>query len=199
MRTLTSVSLLCWLLAWQDLALAQDSARDESGALKMSEAPAQALTDCPRRSWKHSRQKTGRPCVGLNGTVVSLPQCEQTVRVSARGKLPFGWVAPNTAKRFVLQALHRLGGFLNCLSWKNDCSPAVNKKSAPQSMHCNCLSRNSIEEMLPSFHSPAISVCSEEVGHAARTEAQELGSSPSIVLKTTLDSAHHTSEVWTQR
>ena len=50
--------------------------------------------------------------------------------------------------------------------------------------------------MLPSFHSPAISVCSEEVGLAARTEAQELSSSPSIVLKTTLDSAHHASEAW---
>jgi hypothetical protein len=137
--------------------------------------------------------------VGLNGTVVSLPQCEHTVRVSALAKLPFGGAAPKTASRFVLQILHRLGGFLNCLSWKNDCSPAVNVKSAPQSIHCNCLSRNSIEEMLPSFHSPAISVCSEEVGLAARTEAQELGSSPSIVLKTTLDSAHHASEAWIQR
>ena len=118
--------------------------------------------------------------MGLNGTVVSLPQCEHTVLVSALATLPFGGAAPNTASRFVLQVLHRLGGFLNCLSWKNDCSPAVNVKSAPQSMHCNCLSRNSIEEMLPSFHSPDISVCSEEGGPAARTEAQELTSSPRL-------------------
>ena len=37
-----------------------------------------------RRCWKHSRQKTGRPCVGRNGTVVSLPHCEQVVLVSER-------------------------------------------------------------------------------------------------------------------
>src|SRR6266568_567340 len=29
------------------------------------------------RCWKHSRQKTGRPCVGRKGTVVSFPHCEQ--------------------------------------------------------------------------------------------------------------------------
>ena len=36
-------------------------------------------------TWKHSRQNTGRPWVGLNGTVVSFPQFEQTVRVSTFG------------------------------------------------------------------------------------------------------------------
>ena len=41
-----------------------------------------------RRCWKHSRQYTGRPCVGLNGTVVSFPHCEQTVLVSTRCTLP---------------------------------------------------------------------------------------------------------------
>ena len=35
--------------------------------------------------WKHSRQNTGRPCVGLKGTVVSFPHCEQTVLVSTLG------------------------------------------------------------------------------------------------------------------
>jgi hypothetical protein len=35
-----------------------------------------------RLPWKHSRHNTGRPWVGLNGTVVSLPQLEQVVRVS---------------------------------------------------------------------------------------------------------------------
>jgi len=34
------------------------------------------------RAWKHSRQNTGRPCVGRNGTVVSLPHPEQTAWVS---------------------------------------------------------------------------------------------------------------------
>src|ERR1700741_4378716 len=34
------------------------------------------------RCWKHSRQKTGRPCVGRKGTVVSFPHCEQFVFVS---------------------------------------------------------------------------------------------------------------------
>src|SRR6266702_7798953 len=36
------------------------------------------------RCWKHSRQKTGRPCVGRKGTVVSFPHCEQFVFVSER-------------------------------------------------------------------------------------------------------------------
>lgn len=36
------------------------------------------------RCWKHSRQKTGRPCVGRKGTVVSFPHCEQLVFVSER-------------------------------------------------------------------------------------------------------------------
>src|SRR5260370_28198176 len=36
------------------------------------------------RCWKHSRQYTGRPCVGLNGTVVSRWQPEQTALVSTR-------------------------------------------------------------------------------------------------------------------
>jgi hypothetical protein len=100
---------------------------------------------------KHSRQKTGRFWEGLKGTVVSLPHCEHTVRVSARAKFAAdGGAAPKTAIRLALQLLQRFGGFLNCLSWKNDCSPDVNKKSAPQSTHFSTLSRNSIEEMLPS-------------------------------------------------
>jgi len=31
------------------------------------------------RDWKHSLQNTGRPCVGLQGTVVSFPQAEHVV------------------------------------------------------------------------------------------------------------------------
>src|SRR2546429_2804474 len=89
-----------------------------------------------RFCWKHSRQKTGLPCVGLKGTVVSLPHCEQTVLVSTLvWEWPWGGAAPNTATRFDLQALHRFGSFLNCLSRKKSCSPAVKTKSAPQSIH----------------------------------------------------------------
>ncbi|HUP04699.1 MAG TPA: hypothetical protein VMU19_11960 [Bryobacteraceae bacterium] len=36
----------------------------------------------PLRLRKHSRQNTGLPCVGLNGTVVSRPHCEHMVVVS---------------------------------------------------------------------------------------------------------------------
>ncbi len=99
-----------------------------------------------RLCWKHSRHSTGRPCVGLNGTVVSLPHCEHTARVSVLEKpVCPGLADPRTATRFALQVLHRLGSFLNCLSWKNNCSPEVKTKSVPQSTHFNILSWNSIE------------------------------------------------------
>ena len=79
-------------------------------------AGGQAVATC-RLPWKHSRQNTGRPCVGRNGTVVSLPHCEQVVRVSTLAGLgPDDGAAPNTDTRFILQALQRLGSFLNCLS-----------------------------------------------------------------------------------
>src|SRR5215468_10483385 len=90
-----------------------------------------------RRCWKHSRQKTGRPWVGRKGTVVSLPHCEQLVLVSVR----IGPDEPPTASaRLALQALQRLGSFLNPLSAKNICSPAVNTNSAPHSEHFSTLS-----------------------------------------------------------
>ena len=44
---------------------------------KLDQAEAAVLRD-----WKHSRQKTGRPCVGRNGTVVCFPQPEQVAWVS---------------------------------------------------------------------------------------------------------------------
>ena len=51
---------------------------------------------------KHSLQKTGRPWVGLNGTVVSLPQFEQLVIVSTRSRAT---IAPaGRLARFALQA-----------------------------------------------------------------------------------------------
>jgi hypothetical protein len=66
------------------------------------------------------------------------------VRVSARTEDP-------PAARFALHSLHRLGSFLNCLSWKKSCSPAVKTKSFPQSTHFRILSTNSI----PAFPSRA--------------------------------------------
>lgn len=88
--------------------------------------------------------------MGLKGTVVCLPQCEHTVRVSVLEKVEAEeGVAPRTDTRFILQALHLLGAFLNCLSRKNSCSPAVKRKSMPQSMHVNVLSWNSIEKKAP--------------------------------------------------
>src|SRR6202034_3283239 len=92
--------------------------------------------------WKHSRQYTGRPCVGLNGTVVSFPHCEHPVLVSTRCPLPEPAVVP--AERLALQALHRLGSFLKPLSAKNICSPAVKTNSAPHSAHFSTLSWYSI-------------------------------------------------------
>src|SRR5258706_14511084 len=98
-----------------------------------------------RRCWKHSRQKTGRPCVGRKGTVVSFPHWEQLVFVSARiGEAPPP--LPPSA-RLALQALQRLGSFLKPLSAKNICSPAVKTNSAPHSAHFRTLSWYSIEPL----------------------------------------------------
>ena len=93
-----------------------------------------------RLAWKHSRQNTGRPWVGRKGTVVSLPHCEQVVFVSARGWFP----PPPVSALFALQALQRFGSFLNPLSAKNICSPAVKTNSAPHSEHFRTLSWNSM-------------------------------------------------------
>src|SRR5204863_7431373 len=98
------------------------------------------------RDWKHSLQNTGRPCVGLKGTVVSLPQAEHVVRVSTRSRTapaPIG-----RAARLLLQALHRFGSFLKFLSAKNCCSPAVQMNSVAQSTHLRILSWNSIGRYL---------------------------------------------------
>jgi hypothetical protein len=92
-----------------------------------------------RRCWKHSRQKTGRPCVGRKGTVVSLPHCEHVVFVSERvceAPPP----PPPPSARLALQPLHLFGSFLNPLSAKNICSPAVKTNSAPHSAHFSTLS-----------------------------------------------------------
>src|SRR5262245_66095349 len=113
---------------------------DETGRNQTPPAPANF------RDWKHSLQKTGRPCVGRNGTVVSLPQAEHVVTVSIRSRVtgpPDGRLA-----RFPLQVLHRFGSFLKFLSAKNCCSPAVQTNSAPQSTHLRIRSWNSIGRYL---------------------------------------------------
>lgn len=86
---------------------------------------------------KHDRHSTGLPWVGLNGTVVDSPHSEHVVRVSERTREP-------PALRLALHCLQRLGSFVNCLSWKKSCSPAVNTNSAPQSIHFNTRSVNSM-------------------------------------------------------
>jgi hypothetical protein len=100
-----------------------------------------------RRCWKHSRQKTGRPCVGRKGTVVSLPHWEQLVFVSARIGEALLPPPPPPSARLALQALQRLGSFLKPLSAKNICSPAVKTNSAPHSAHFRTLSWYSIEPL----------------------------------------------------
>jgi hypothetical protein len=44
--------------------------------------PENQAEACVLRDWKHSRQNTGRPCVGRKGTVVCLPHPEQVAWVS---------------------------------------------------------------------------------------------------------------------
>src|SRR4029078_8393692 len=97
------------------------------------------------RDWKHSRQKTGRPCVGRNGTVVSLLQAEQLVVVSTRSRpTPPPPPPDGRAARLALQPLHRFGSFLKFLSAKKSCSPAVQTNGVPQSTQFRVLSWNSI-------------------------------------------------------
>jgi hypothetical protein len=71
-----------------------------------------------------------------------LPHAEQVVCVSTRSRE----TEPDVIRvaRFALQPLHRFGSFLNCLSAKKSCSPAVQMNSAPQSTHLRDLSWNSI-------------------------------------------------------
>jgi hypothetical protein len=99
------------------------------------------------RCWKHSRQNTGRPCVGRNGTVVSFPHAEQLVVVSTRS-LEADAPGAGREARLALQLLHRLGSFLKFLSAKKSCSPAVQMNSVPQSTHVRDLSWNSIGSTL---------------------------------------------------
>jgi hypothetical protein len=81
---------------------------------------AAATPDGTRFIWKHDRHSTGLPCVGLNGTVVSIPHAEHIVRVSVRlngsGAAPSADAALPKPARFALHSLQRFGSFLNCLS-----------------------------------------------------------------------------------
>src|ERR1700750_3084344 len=96
-----------------------------------------------RRCWKHSRQNTGRPCVGRKGTVVSLPHCEQVVLVSERICVaPPPPPGPAPSARFPLHPFEHFVSFLKPLPPKNICSPAVNTNSAPHSEHFRTLSWN---------------------------------------------------------
>src|SRR3981189_174309 len=92
------------------------------------------------RCWKHSRQNTGRPCVGRTGAVVSFPHCEQFVFVSERIGEACPPPPPPPSARLALQPLQRFGSFLKPLSAKNICSPAVKTNSALHSEHFSTLS-----------------------------------------------------------
>src|ERR1700691_3832199 len=102
-----------------------------------------------RFCWKQLRQRTGRPWVGLKGTVVSVPHSEQTVRVSGRAE-------EEPEARLALHCLQRFGSFLNFLSKQQDCSPTVKTKSLPQSAHLRTLSTKSIALSLALPEAPVL-------------------------------------------
>ena len=60
------------------------------------------------RCWKQSRQYTGRPWLGLNGTVVFFPHAEQVACVSVRSR-PAAGPPARRSPRFPLHALQRFG------------------------------------------------------------------------------------------
>jgi len=70
-----------------------------------------------------------------------MPHREHVVWVSGLALCP-----PRT--RLDLHGLQRFGSFLNCLSWKKSCSPAVNTNSAPQSAQLSTRSANSTTLLL---------------------------------------------------
>src|SRR4029077_9625890 len=126
---------------------------------------------------------TGGRGEGVEGAAGCLPHCEHTARVSTR-KLPgclIGGCA-NTGTRLVLQVLHRLGSFLNCLSWKNSCSPVVNTKSAPQSIHFNILSCDSIEDAPSALSCEGIRP-DEKMPSLSGASLRRTVTSPSIVYR----------------
>jgi len=114
-------------------------------------ARGHGLSPCyRRRDWKHSRQNTGRPGEGRNGTVVSFPHAEHVAVVSSRPRRESAASVGRLDARLLLQALQRLGSLCRFFPEKNSCSPAVQMKSWPQSEHCMYLSVNAM-----GLHDPA--------------------------------------------
>src|ERR1035437_2275413 len=86
----------------------------------------------------HPDRRNARPL--RNCPVHLIPHCQQGcclghARFSERAFGP-------PLVRLALHGLQRRGSFLNSLSWKNNCSPAVNTNSAEQSLHFNTLSES---------------------------------------------------------
>src|SRR6201985_3257908 len=76
-----------------------------------------------------------------------MPHAEHSVRVSVRDNPAAAGPAPGfiaAPDRLDLHGLQRFGSFLNCLSKKKSCSPAVKINSPPQSAQVNNRSRNSM-------------------------------------------------------
>jgi hypothetical protein len=93
----------------------------------------------------------GRRALGLEALAAehgsSLRRLKVRDRPAAAGPTPGLRAAP---ERFDLHGLQRLGSFLNCLSKKKSCSPAVKMNSPPQSAQVNSLSTKSIQ-LLPYY------------------------------------------------
>ena len=127
--------------------------------------------------------------------MVSLPQPEQLVRVSTLGRDPEA-LGPNEEVRLALQALQRLGSFLNCLSWKNSCSPAVKTKSVPQSIHFKTLSWNSMESCSLQPAIPSRGLGSTRNCQQDRTEHPNRQPQIPVLRYIPLGSAHHAQAAW---
>jgi hypothetical protein len=116
--------------------------------------PSRTLLKAHPAAWsratrKHVAHKTGLCWVGLNGTVVSIPQAEQVRRVSIR-------CLPPGLSRLVLHCLHCLGSLTKPRSRKNCCSPAEKTNITPHDKHLRSLSANSIDS--PNLDGEAILV-----------------------------------------
>jgi hypothetical protein len=99
--------------------------------------------------------------------VVSFPHCEQLVLVSDRIGEACAPPPPPSA-RLALQPLQRFGSFLNPLSAKNICSPAVKMNSALQSEHFSTLSWYSMSR------SPLVLCGAEKAGSLGSCTTHEL-------------------------
>src|SRR5258708_36390318 len=82
-----------------------------------------------------------------------MPHAEHSVRVSVRERPAAAGPVPAfrpVPARLDLHGLQRFGSFLNCLSKKKSCSPAVKINSPPQSAQVKSRSINSML-LLPSY------------------------------------------------